>query len=88
MVKDDETGLTFQLGNPDDLNSKIMFMANNLDKTEAMGKNARGFVEQELTAEKYYKKLIEIYQQLVNKNGGKNKKCNIMESWWFCKVGS
>ena len=77
LVKDGETGLTFQPGNPDDLSKKILRMVSNPDKTAEMGRNARELVEREFNAEKYYEKLIDIYNRLINKgslDGGSKKK--------------
>jgi glycosyltransferase involved in cell wall biosynthesis len=75
LVKDGETGITFEPGNPNDLSSKILHMINNPVKADEMGKNARELVELEFNAEKYYEKSIEIYKQLIYKystgNGGK-----------------
>ena len=66
LVKDNETGLTFEPGNPDDLYLKIEYSVNNQDKIAEMGRNARAYVEQELNAEKYYEKLIEIYKKAMS----------------------
>lgn len=65
LVKDDETGLTFEPANAYDLSEKIEYLSNNPDKAAKMGKNARTFVEQELNAEKHYQKLMEIYKQAI-----------------------
>ena len=65
LVRDNETGLTFESGNVDDLREKISYMINNPEKVIEMGKNARKFVEQELNAEKHYEKLMEIYQSVI-----------------------
>ena len=66
LVKDNQTGLTFEPGNVQDLKLKINYMINNFDKTVQMGKNARAFVEQELNAKKHYQKLMEIYEQVIS----------------------
>jgi glycosyltransferase involved in cell wall biosynthesis len=68
LIKDNETGLTFEMGNVDDLSSKIEYMVNNPDEIERMGKNARVFVESELNSEKHYEKLMEIYANAIRKN--------------------
>lgn len=62
LVKDNETGLTFESGNADDLRGKIGCLINSPDKIKEMGKNARLFVEKELNAEKHYEKLMKIYE--------------------------
>ncbi len=65
LVKDNETGLIFEIGNSDDLSSKIEFLRNNLSKSVEMGRNAKAFAEQELMAEKHYLKLMEVYKRLI-----------------------
>ncbi|MFH0926568.1 MAG: glycosyltransferase family 4 protein [bacterium] len=67
LVRDNQTGLTFEPGDSNDLRSKIECLFNSPEKIVAMGKNARAFVEKELTAEKHYTKLIEIYKQAMCK---------------------
>ena len=68
MVRDNETGLTFESGNPDDLRSKIEYLTKCPDKISEMGRNARELVEKELNAEKHCEKLIEIYKTVISKN--------------------
>ncbi|MBI5049492.1 MAG: glycosyltransferase family 4 protein [Nitrospirae bacterium] len=68
LVGDDETGLTFEPGDSDELSLKIEYLINNPDKAVEMGKNAGRFVEQELNAEKYYQGLMKIYRQAATKN--------------------
>jgi glycosyltransferase involved in cell wall biosynthesis len=65
LVRDDETGFTFQAGDPEDLKKKILLLAKNPEKILLMGKRARSFVEQELNPEKHYEKLMEIYKQAM-----------------------
>ncbi len=67
LVKDNETGLTFEPQNSEDLREKILFLIKNPDKIIQMGKNARKFVEENHNPEKYYKELIKIYQIAINK---------------------
>ena len=66
LVKDNETGLTFEPGNARDLKAKISYMINSPDKIGRMGVNARVFVEKELNPGKHYQKLMEIYDQAIN----------------------
>lgn len=66
LVKDNETGLTFEPGNSKDLASKIEYMVNNPVKTAEMGEKAEKYVRQELNAEKHYQKLMEIYKQAAS----------------------
>ena len=68
LVKDDETGLTFESGNPEDLSSKIEYILDNPDKATIMGENARAFVEQKLNSERYYERLMKIYRLAIIHN--------------------
>lgn len=63
LVKDGETGFTFESGNTEDLRTKIQYLLNNQDLMASMGKRARQLVEEELNAEKHYERLIAIYKQ-------------------------
>ncbi len=63
LVKDNETGLTFKMGDSGDLSEKIEYMISNPDKVVEMGKNARLFAEKELNAERHYNGLMEIYNR-------------------------
>lgn len=63
LVKNNVTGLTFEVGNAEDMCSKITYLISHEDKIIEMGKNAIKFVEHELCVGNYYKKLMEIYQQ-------------------------
>lgn len=65
LVRDDETGFTFQAGDLEDLKKKILLLVKNPEKILLMGKRARSFVEQELNPEKHYEKLMEIYKQAM-----------------------
>lgn len=62
LVRDGETGLTFEPGKVEDLKDKIEYSIRNAEKISKMGRNAREFVEKELNPEKHYKQLMEIYQ--------------------------
>ncbi len=66
LIKDYETGLTHESGNPEDLCSKIEYMINNPDRAIEMGNKARIFVEIELNTEKYYEGLIKIYEKAIS----------------------
>ncbi|MCF6158926.1 MAG: glycosyltransferase family 1 protein [wastewater metagenome] len=62
LVSDNGTGLTFQSGNAEDLVEKIIHMFNSRKKIAEMGENARVFVHQNFSVEKYYQGLMNIYQ--------------------------
>ena len=64
LVKDNETGLTFEIGNSYELSEKIKYLGNNPEAVIKMGRNARAFAEQELNAEKHYQALMEIYKRV------------------------
>ncbi len=68
LIKDTERGILFEPGNVEDLSAAIKFLLNNYDIVEEMGENARDFVSTELSAEKHYRKLIEIYKQAISKH--------------------
>lgn len=68
LVKDGKTGLTFKTGSADDLRKKILYLINNPHKVVKMGKNARKFVEEKFNSEKYYQRLMEIYNHAISKH--------------------
>jgi glycosyltransferase involved in cell wall biosynthesis len=65
LVQDNKTGLTFKSGDPEDLSKKIEYSINNPDKITEWGKNARAYLELELTVEKHYNSLMEIYKKAL-----------------------
>lgn len=67
LVRDGETGWTFESGNVEDLREKLRRMASAPDEVRRMGKNGRMFVEAELNTQRHYKKLMEIYQLAIKK---------------------
>lgn len=66
LVKDYETGLTYESGNPDDLCSKIEYIINHPDRAVEMGYKARIFTETELNTERHYEGLIKIYEKAIS----------------------
>ena len=74
LVKDNETGLTFEPGNAEDLKEKIKAILLDNSFLKKMGENARRFVETELNPEKHYQKLMEIYQMAMNSHGSKKSR--------------
>jgi len=68
LVKDEETGLTFEAGDPRDLRKKIESLVRDKDKVICMGKRARELVERDFTPEKHYKSLIKIYKMAMERN--------------------
>jgi len=67
FIRDNETGLTFEPGNLDDLSFKVDFLMKHPDKIKAMGASARAYIKQELSPEKHYDKLMEIYKNAIAK---------------------
>ena len=68
LVKDGETGYTFEAGNVEDLRSKILMLTMSPNKIIHMGKNARRFVEEYFNSEKHYQELMKIYQMAIEKH--------------------
>lgn len=67
LIKENETGLTFESGNSEDLKAKILLLSKNSAEIERMGQNARKKVEEEFNTDIYYEKLINIYKIALNK---------------------
>lgn len=65
LVQHNKTGLTFALGDTEDLREKIVALANAPDQIVEMGTNARRFVEDKLDAETYYNGLEKIYRRVM-----------------------
>ena len=65
IVRNWETGLLFEAGDSDNLSLKIKFLMNHPSKAVEMGEAARKFVEQELSRDKYYDRLTDIYTGLL-----------------------
>lgn len=62
LVKDNETGLTFEPWNADDLKRKILQLLENPSEISRMGKIARKMVDEEFNPEIHYEKLMKIYK--------------------------
>ena len=65
LVKDGETGLTFEPRNCNDLKEKIEILTQDNEMTVKMGEKARIFVEKELNPKKHYERLMKIYKQVL-----------------------
>ena len=68
LVMDNDTGLTFEPGNPDDLSAKIRYLSDNPRESLRMGENARSFVRRKLNAEGHYLKISGIYNSLIKRS--------------------
>jgi glycosyltransferase involved in cell wall biosynthesis len=67
LVRDHETGMTFESGNVLDLREKIRYALADPERLEAWGRKGRDFVEKELNAETHYDKLTAIYHEVLTK---------------------
>jgi glycosyltransferase involved in cell wall biosynthesis len=68
LVREGETGLTFEPGNAGDLREKMSCLMAAPDKITEMGKNARMLVEEHFNPDSYYEKLMKIYSMAIAKN--------------------
>ena len=68
MIKENETGLLFKLNDLNDLTKKINWAINNPKKIKEMGKKAKENILEKYDPEKYYNKLIKIYERVQNKS--------------------
>lgn len=67
MIDDGVDGVLFEMGNAKELAQKIKEFWNNEEKLKQLGEKARQRVLQQNNPEKYYQKIMEIYQRLTNK---------------------
>ena len=67
IVENGRTGLHFTAGDPDDLARKLEWAWSHPDELREMGRNARAEYEAKYTAERNYKMLIEVYDQVIQK---------------------
>jgi len=68
LVIDGKTGYTFEAGDVEDLRNKIIYLLNDTDKVESLGRDARKFVEEKFNPDMHYKKLISIYNNTIMNN--------------------
>jgi glycosyltransferase involved in cell wall biosynthesis len=64
MVRHGESGLLFEMGNAEDLRTKIKEILSSPSKIIEMGQRARKIVEDEYNAEVHYKRLMEVYKRI------------------------
>ncbi len=72
LVKDGQTGYTFESGNVRDLQEKIEALSKMRSDITEMGRTARQFVEKEFNPEIHYQRLMEVYQAAREKRGVSN----------------
>ena len=65
IIADGETGLGFELDDPNDLASKVQWAWTHRERLEHMGRLARGAFEKKYQATTNYEKLIRIYEMAV-----------------------
>ncbi len=65
LVRDGETGLLFDPGNPYDLAAKMRWADENLDAIREMGRNARLEYEQKFTSQTNFAQLMHIYSEAM-----------------------
>lgn len=68
LARYNETGLTFEPWNVQDLKAKIEYMVSHPDEIRRMGMNARRFVEMKLNAQWHYEQLMDFYQEAINRH--------------------
>jgi glycosyltransferase involved in cell wall biosynthesis len=66
IVQDNENGLHFEPGNPEDLVNKVLLISRDSTLARKLGANARRSYLNSFTPEKNYQKLMDIYRQLVH----------------------
>lgn len=68
LVKDGYNGIFFEPGNADSLAEQIRKLYYNEALIVELGKNGRSLVENELNREKFYEKLLKVYEGTISKN--------------------
>ena len=71
IVRDGETGLLFEPGNPRDLADKAVWALAHPEQMAAMGRNARAQYEAEFSAEVNYRRLMGIYDGVLEQKSRK-----------------
>jgi glycosyltransferase involved in cell wall biosynthesis len=67
IIQNGKTGLLFEPGNAEDLYNKVSFLTQNPNLTKEMGKSARVSCFNQFSEERYYKELMNLYSQNVNR---------------------
>lgn len=65
IVLENETGLIFNPGNIDELTERIVELLLDPERSERMGRLGRKRVEEEFSAEKHVKKILDLYHRLT-----------------------
>jgi len=65
LVRDGETGLTFESGNAADLAEKAMLLARSPERVRDMGRKARRLIETEFSPADHYRRLMGVYASVL-----------------------
>jgi len=65
LLIDGKTGLLFEAGNCNDLNSKVEYLFSNPELCRKMGKEASIYLEENYSEESHYKKVLEVFKSLI-----------------------
>lgn len=68
IIQDGETGLHFEPGNSDDLAQKVNHLVANPELAAEMGKRARRIFMEKYTAERNFRMLMGIYEEVIAEN--------------------
>ena len=71
IVRDGETGITFEAGNPEDLAAKIRWAVAHPDAMEKFGETALLQSREKYSPEVNYRRLMEIYHEAIAEIPGK-----------------
>lgn len=67
IIKDGENGFLAPVGDSEALARKILYLLNNPDKAEEMGRKGREIVKERFNREKIIKKIIKFWEDLANR---------------------
>ena len=65
LVREGETGLTFESGNATDLAEKAMLLTRSPERVRDMGRNARRLIETEFSPADHYRRLMGVYASVM-----------------------
>ena len=65
QINDGETGLLFEMGNPNDLAQKMRMLSSNPTLRRSMGQAARKKLEQEYSLQDHCESLVQLYEELL-----------------------
>ena len=65
LVKDGETGITFRLGDHNDLRTKALYMLSHEEDSKRMGHEAYKRIETKYSPDQHYKALMNLFEQTI-----------------------